>query len=120
MCYAGNCNPECDTCSPKQILAVQCPRCGARNTLKREEYLYHFDLPHKKSIMEQKMLEKGLEYSVSCVFCGADLEQVYKDAVEPKECKRMGILCGFPCGRHKEEPNGTNERCNTMVPLGKI
>lgn len=120
MCYAGNCNPECGTCSPKKIVAVECPTCGARNTIRREEYLHHFELPHRKSIMEEKMLEKGLDYSMSCVSCGENLESVYKDAVRPQPCVRLGIVCGFPCGRCIEEPNGSNERCGTMVPLGKI
>lgn len=120
MCYAGNCNPECGTCRPKRLVVIDCPICGARNSIQREEFLHHFGLPHRMSIMEKKMLERGMDYSMECISCGHDLTQDYKDSISPKPCKRVVIVCGFPCGRCVEEPTGANGSCNTAVPLGRL
>lgn len=120
MCYAGNCNPECDNCSPKELVVVHCPQCKARNSLTRVQYLNGFGLPHKQSVFEKKALEKGLNINFQCYGCGADLSDVYRAAVPAAPCKRIGILCGFPCGRSKDEPTETNRVCNTMVPMRRI
>lgn len=117
MCYAGNCNPECGQCRPKRLLVISCPNCGARCAVTREQYLNHFDLPHKKDIMEIKALERGLDLGMSCKACGADIEGAFRAAMPEKVCKRMGVVCGYPCGRADEEPTDTNAVCNTCVPM---
>lgn len=119
MCYAGNCNPICDKCSPKKLVQIACPHCGTTNQVEREEYLLHFGLPHRLNMIERKMKERGFTCDMSCSMCGKDLEEVYAAAVEPRVCKRIGIICGYPCGRSSEEPTENNRTCNTMVPLGK-
>ena len=120
MCYAGHCNPECDKCSPKEVVAVTCPSCGTRNTLDRYHYLRHFDLPHAQDIVERKVLAMSPDTSLACTACDADLEDVYDDAITPLPCTRSGIVCGFPCGRHAEQPDPSKPRCKTMVPLKRL
>lgn len=120
MCYAGHCNPECDKCSPKEVVTVACPACGMRNSLERVRYLRHFGLPHNPTIVEKKVLEMFPDAPLACTACGHDLEQAFDDAMEPLPCTRSGILCGFPCGRHVEEPDPSRPRCKTMVPLKKL
>ena len=120
MCYAGHCNPECDKCSPREIVAVNCPSCGTKNTLERVRYLRHFDLPHHQDIVEKKVLEMFPDEPLACTGCGINLEEVFDDAVQPLPCMRSGILCGFPCGRHVEQPDDSKPRCKTMVPLEKL
>lgn len=120
MCYAGHCNPECNNCSPQELVVVHCPQCHARNSLTRTQYLNGLDLPHKQSIQEKKTLKSGMKISFQCSECSMDLTETYRAAIPAAPCKRLGIICGFPCGRRKEEPTDTNQVCNTMVPIKRI
>lgn len=120
MCYAGSCNPSCGKCRPRRIVEVCCPRCGSANSLTREEYLIGFDLPHRMSIPEKKMLEKGTVKAPVCASCTADLSEVYRNAVPPRNCHLQNVLCGFPCGRSSEPFDPKAPKCQTMVPLGKM
>ena len=120
MCYAGGCNPKCGKCQPRRIIEVNCPQCGGTNDWRREEYLLYFNLPHRKSIIEEKMLEKGPILAPHCKHCGADLTETFKNEIQPTPCHLTGIICGFPCGRKDEEPREGAQPCKTMVPLGKL
>ncbi|MBO4353013.1 MAG: hypothetical protein J5818_05925 [Eggerthellaceae bacterium] len=119
MCYAASCNPRCGNCRPKGIVEARCSQCGLDNEMSREEYLILFDLPHKKSILELKMLERGGVESPVCASCGADMKAAFEGAVVPKECKSNRVICGFPCGRADDPYREDALPCPTMVPLGK-
>lgn len=121
MCYA--CNPSCGRCRPKRVISVECPQCGAPHSLSREEFLLLFDLPHKKSILERKMIERDGVQAPACGVCGASLAEAFRQAVEPRECKRSRIVCGYPCGRCDEvaeEGTAPEAPCAFMVPLRRL
>ena len=120
MCYASSCNPRCGDCRPKRIIDAACPECGAGNEMTREAYLNVFGLPHKKTILEKKMLERGDVKPPVCAICGADLFDAFKAAVQPAACMRSRIICGYPCGRHVEEYREDAGHCPHMVPVGKL
>lgn len=119
MCYASSCNPLCGDCRPKRIVQVECPRCGSNAQVTREEYLFLFDLPHRKSVMDRKIEERGGVPQPICQLCGADLLETFERAVVPAECKGNGVICGFPCGRRNDPPRAGARPCPTMVPVGK-
>lgn len=118
MCYA--CNPSCGRCRPKRVISIECPQCGAPHSLKREEFLLLFDLPHNLSILEKKMIERGGVAAPVCETCGADLADAYRSAMPPAPCRRYGIICGYPCGRSGEEPESGQSDCAFMVPMQAI
>lgn len=120
MCYAASCNPKCGNCRPKRIVEARCPECGFENEMTREEYLILFDLPHKKSILEQKIIERGGVESPVCALCGADTVSAFESAVVPRECKSNRVVCGFPCGRSDDPYRKGGLPCPTMVPVGKL
>lgn len=119
MCYAASCNPLCGSCRPKRIVQINCPECGGLAEMGRDEFLLYFDLPHRKSVLEQKIVERGGVDAPKCVSCGADLSEAFRAAVPSAPCNSTGIICGFPCGR-KDDPYHEGRKCPTMVPLGKI
>ena len=120
MCYASSCNPTCGNCRPKRLIEAYCPACGATNSLNREEYLIVFKLPHKKNVLEKKILERGGVPRPSCKQCGADMYDVFDAAVTPEPCTKSRVICGFPCGRHVEPYVEGSMPCPTMVPVGKL
>lgn len=120
MCYAASCDPRCGLCRPRRIVEADCPRCGAPHVMTREEYLVYFELPHRPSIMEKKMLERGAVEAPRCTSCGYDLEEVFEVAVSPEPCSLQQVLCGFPCGRRNESRREDTSPCQTMVPLARL
>jgi hypothetical protein len=86
----------------------------------REQYLVIYDLPHKPSIIEKKMLQRGDICAPVCKFCGEDLTETFRGVVEPAPCTRSRIVCGFPCGRRHEPHIDGVPQCPHMVPVGKI
>lgn len=118
MCYA--CNPMCGRCKPKRAVSVTCPRCGAPASLKREEYLLLFDLPHEKNILERRMEANGGVERPVCEVCGADLVPAFRAAVEPAECGPAQIVCGYPCGRAAEAFDPQAAPCPFRVPLSAL
>lgn len=66
------------------------------------------------------MSERGMVPKPICESCNADLEEAYKKAIQAKDCHLQGIICGFPCGRCEEAFNPDAQKCQTMVPLGKL
>ena len=120
MCYAASCNPLCGDCRPKRIVQARCPSCGFTNEMSRDEYLYLFELPHRKGIADQKIAERGGVELPECIACGSDLTETFRLAVEPAECNSNRVVCGFPCGRRHDPYREDARPCPTMVPLGKI
>lgn len=88
--------------------------------MSREAYLIVFGLPHRQTILEKKMLERGGVMPPVCAICGADLHDAFEAAVQPTACTRNRIICGYPCGRHVEEYCEDAGPCPHMVPLGKL
>ena len=86
----------------------------------REEFLIDFDLPHRQSIMEKKLLERGNITQPQCRSCGEDLSEEYQNAVPPAPCLNQQVICGFPCGRSIEPKTAETVPCPTVVPLGKL
>ena len=119
MCYAASCNPECGRCRPKRIVRAACPNCGLAATMGREEYLIYFDLPHRKNVLEQKIIDRGGVSTPTCASCGADLTETFREAVQPAICQPSRVVCGFPCGRKDDPYRPDAGPCPTMVPLGK-
>ena len=120
MCYAASCDPRCGKCRPKRLVEVACPSCGFTNSMSREEYLLFFDLPHRKNILEQKILERGGVPAPICSMCGEPLAEAFKAAIVPRECSLNRVVCGFPCGRSDEPYREGALSCPTMVPLSKV
>ena len=120
MCYASSCDPRCGKCRPKRLVEAACPVCGFTNSMTREEYLLFFELPHEKNILEQKLIERGGVQAPTCTMCGAGLTPTFAAAVQPRECLRNCIVCGFPCGRCEEPYQEGLLPCSTMVPVGKL
>lgn len=120
MCYAASCNPTCGKCRPKRIVEATCPQCGGACSMGREEYLLFFGLPHKHSVIDEKILARGGSAAPTCKFCGADMVKPFKDAVVPEVCKKSQVLCGFPCGGRFEEPRKGVRPCQHMVPLKRV
>ena len=81
MCYAASCNPLCGDCRPKRIVQAHCPECGLLAEMSRDEYLIYFDLPHRKSVMEKKIIERGGVSTPTCTGCGVDLTEAFREAV---------------------------------------
>lgn len=86
----------------------------------RDEYLIRSGLPHKRSIMEKKMIERGETEAILCDACGADLIETFRREIEPLPCTRSQVICGFPCGRRNEAHVEGVMPCPHMVPVGKI
>ena len=86
----------------------------------REEYLNIYNLPHRKSILEKKLLEGGKITPPRCKECGCDLIEVMKPLVEPAPCRANRVICGYPCGRRDEPYREGAKPCPTMVPLKKL
>lgn len=85
----------------------------------REEYLIYFGLPHRKNVLEQRIIDRGGVGAPACASCGLDLAEAFRDAVHPAACRPSGIVCGFPCGRKDDPYRPDAGACPTMVPLGK-
>ena len=119
MCYASSCDPRCGKCKPKRLVEVACPDCGFMNSMSREEYLLFFNLPHKKNVLEKKILERGGVLAPACMMCGGGLTEAFEAAVQPRECQCNRVICGFPCGRSEEPYREGTLPCPTMVPVGK-
>lgn len=120
MCYAASCNPLCGQCRPKRIVEASCPQCGAPRSMTREEYLIYFDLPHRASVLERKMLERGGVETPRCESCGCDMTEAFRAAVQPAPCRLHRVICGFPCGRSAEPHKEGTPPCKTVVPLGRL
>lgn len=99
MCYAASCNPLCGDCRPKRIVQAPCPQCSHVCSITRDEYLVLFNLPHKQSVMDRKIQERGGVERPACPACGADMLDAFDAAVTPAVCKGNRVVCGFPCGR---------------------
>ena len=120
MCYAASCNPRCGDCRPRRIIDATCPVCGMENEMGREEFLILSGRPHKPSIMERKMIERGGVEEPTCRICGTNLLEAFEAAVVPLPCTRSRITCGFPCGRRNEPHIDGVPPCLHMVPMGKL
>ena len=120
MCYAASCNPLCGRCRPRRIVEVGCPQCGAPRSMTREEYLVYFGLPHRRSVLERKIEERGGAEAPRCESCGKDLTEAFRGAVAPAPCHLQRVICGFPCGRRDEPRKDGTPPCATMVPLGRL
>ena len=68
----------------------------------------------------KKIIERGGVSTPTCVGCGVDLTEAFREAVQPAECKSNRIICGFPCGRKNDPYREGSRGCPTMVPLGKL
>ena len=88
--------------------------------MSREEYLLFFDLPHRKNILEQKILERGGVSEPACSMCGESLVDAFDAAIVSRECSLSRVVCGFPCGRCDEPYREGAPPCPTMVPVGKV
>lgn len=120
MCYAASCDPRCGKCRPRRIVEAACPACGHRASITREEFLILFDLPHKRNVMEGKLLERGGVERPACPVCGTDMMDAFRAAVPPKPCRANRVVCGFPCGRCDDPFKEGRLPCPTMVPVGKL
>lgn len=120
MCYAASCNPTCGKCKPKRIIQAACPACGKVEEMSREEYLLLFDLPHRHTVMDRKIMEKGGPAKPECSMCDTDMTESFRDAVEPLPCQKSRVLCGYPCGGRTEPYREGVSPCMQMVPLGKL
>lgn len=85
----------------------------------REEYLILFDLPHRKCVLDRKILERGGVDDPLCKMCHHPLRRTYEHAVKAEPCHLQKIICGFPCGRKDERREDAAPPCRTMVPLGR-
>lgn len=70
--------------------------------------------------MEKKLIERGGVSTPLCKFCGADMTEVFRSAVEPLPCEKSQIICGFPCGGRTEPHREGVAQCVHMVPVGKL
>lgn len=120
VCYAASCDPRCGKCRPKRIVETKCPVCGHLCSITREEYLLLFDLPHKRNVMEEKILEHGGVERPVCSMCGSDMKEAFRVSVSPKPCRANRVVCGFPCGRSDDPYKEGRLPCTTMVPVGKL
>ena len=74
--------------------------------------------PHRLTEAEKLLHEKNDGAPRLCKGCGCNLYDVLQQKITPAACKRSNILCGFPCGRHTQDPDPEN-LCATMVPMGE-
>ncbi len=111
------CFPTCGRCKPISIVVFTCLSCGKPDNVTREEYLMYTNLPHKLSDAELKMRADNGGAPLLCKECGNDLLETLRQKIQPTMCKRSQIQCGFPCGRHTQDPTPDNP-CATMVPIG--
>ena len=111
------CFPTCGRCRPISIVTFACPECGKADKVTREEYLMFTGRPHKLSEFEEKMHAENGGAPRVCAGCGCDLSDFLQQKITPTACKRSQITCGFPCGRHEQDPEPGNP-CMTMVPVG--
>jgi len=88
--------------------------------LTRSECLYSLEYPHRKSSEEKRLAEAGVPRAARCTSCGADLSDELKRRVLPMDCLYSGIVCGFPCGRHRRKRRPGDLVCEKQVPLGRI
>jgi len=88
--------------------------------MSRDEYLVFFELPHRKSVMGKKIVERGGVAAPKCAGCGASLVETFREAVQPAPCHSNRIVCGFPCGRKNDPYREGSRGCPTMVPLDKL
>ena len=119
MCYASACNPTCGKCRPKGIIEVVCPECGVICRMTREEYLIYFELPHRKTVFDRKIIERGGVQPPVCETCNAALTETFRAAVSPLPCRKSGVMCGYPCGGRFDQPSANGASCPTVVPVGK-
>jgi hypothetical protein len=120
MCYAASCNPTCGKCRPKRIIQASCPVCGKTEEMTREEYLLFFNLPHRRNVMDRKIIEEGGPSTPRCAMCGADMTALFKEAVKPLPCRKSRVVCGYPCGGCNEPYREGAMPCAQMVPLEMI
>lgn len=111
------CFPTCGRCKPVSIVLFTCLNCGRADNVTRDEYLMYANLPHKLSEAEAEMHEANAGAPLLCKECGTNLLETLQRKIVPAMCKRSQIQCGFPCGRHTQDPEPSNP-CTTMVPIG--
>lgn len=112
------CFPTCGRCRPISIVTFTCPECGKSDSMSREEYLMFTKRPHRLTEAEKLLHEKNDGAPRLCKGCGCNLYDALQKKITPAPCKRSNILCGFPCGRHTQDPDPEN-LCVTMVPVGE-
>lgn len=114
MCLT--CNPFCGRCITPKLTALQCSSCGHRNVLTRDECVVY--LGYKTADKVRGELQHGDSYP-ACEQCGSSIEEDLKALVVPKNCLYMGVVCGYPCGRHDKERRVGDPLCAKQMPLGK-
>ena len=112
------CFPTCGRCRPISIVTFTCSKCGKSDSISREEYLMFTKRPHRLTEAEKLLHDKNDGAPRLCKGCGCNLYDVLQQKITPAACKRSNILCGFPCGRHTQDPDPEN-LCATMVPMGE-
>ncbi len=90
------CNPFCGHCKPPKKKSVTCPSCGKPA---------FFDVAD--AITEGK--------THKCPLCGADITEFVK--VDPEYCKKIGQMCGIPCGSNNDEPPMEGFECVYHTPV---
>lgn len=112
MCLS--CSIFCGRCRPAPFVSFNCPSCGTRNEVSREDCI------RALGYRDRKVGKVPVGYAVHCTECGENLNGCIKDEVKPMDCKRSGIVCGYPCGKHWKELFPGDLVCEKQVPLGKI
>ena len=112
MCLS--CSPFCGRCRPALYVAVVCPSCGEMVDVSRMECI------HALGYRDRQSGKAPEGYIAHCPKCDASLNGQIAEAVKPLDCKRSGIVCGYPCGRHMKEFFPGDLVCARQVPLGKI
>ena len=112
MCLS--CNMFCGRCRPAPYVSIVCPSCGEQNDITREDCI------RTLGYRDRKTGKAPLGYTVSCSECHEDLHDSIANVVVALDCKRSGIVCGYPCGRHAKEFFPGDLVCERQVPLGKI
>ncbi len=112
MCLS--CSIFCGRCRPAPYVSINCPSCGERAEISRSECIKALGYRDRKSGKAPS------NYVVSCHACGKGLNEDIAATVKPLDCLRSGIVCGYPCGRHRKEFFPGDLVCEKQVPLGKI
>jgi len=99
------------------LKTVKCSHCGADNVLTRDECLVY--LGYRKAEHVKDPLKHGQDF-FHCEQCGVDLTSDIKALIVPLDCIYMGIVCGYPCGRHIRARRVGDSMCAKQMPLGKL
>jgi len=118
MCLA--CSAYCANCHPATLVGLECPDCEETSDFTRGECLYILGYPHRRTLEDEELAAAGAPRKALCRSCGADLTALLRCEVLPMDCRYSGIVCGFPCGRHRRERREGDLVCEKQVPLGKI